>query len=46
MFSQSRVEVSANLTNVGSLGVRVFDLVNSSLSVVWGGNKKNLQRSE
>ena len=40
MFSQSRVEVSASLTNVGSLAVGAFDLVNSSLSVVWGGNKK------
>ena len=45
MFSQSRVEVSASLTNVGSLAAGAFDLVNCSLSVVWGGNKKNLQRS-
>jgi len=28
------VEVSASLTNVGSLAVRAFDLVNCSLSVV------------
>ena len=40
MFSQSRVEVSASLTNVGSLAAGAFDLVNCSLSVVWGGNKK------
>ena len=32
-FSQSRVKVSANLTNVGSLAVREFHLVNSFLSV-------------
>ena len=34
MFSQSRVQVSASLTNVGSLTVGAFDLVNCSLSVV------------
>ena len=34
VFSQSRVEVSASLTNVGSLAVGAFDLVNRSLSVV------------
>ena len=34
MFSQSRVKVSASLTNVGSLAVGAFDLVNCSLSVV------------
>ena len=34
VFSQSRVQVSASLTNVGSLAVRAFDLVNCSLSVV------------
>jgi len=34
MFSQSRVKVSASLTNLGSLAVRAFDLVNCSLSVV------------
>ena len=34
MFSQSRVKVPASLTNVGSLAVRAFDLVNCSLSVV------------
>jgi len=33
-FSQSRVKVSASLTNVGSLAVGTFDLVNCSLSVV------------
>ena len=27
VFSQSRVKVSASLTNVGSLAVRAFDLV-------------------
>ena len=32
VFSQSRVTVSACLTNVGSLAVRAFDLVNCSLS--------------
>ena len=40
VFSQSRVKVSASLTNEGSLVVRAFDIVNGSLSVVWGGNKK------
>jgi len=34
VFSQSRVKVSANLTNVGSLAVGAFELVNCSLSVV------------
>ena len=34
VFSQSRVKVSASLTNVGSLAVRAFDLVNCFLSVV------------
>ena len=33
-FSQSRVKVSASLTNLGSLAVGAFDLVNCSLSVV------------
>ena len=33
-FSQSRVKVSASLTNEGSLAVGAFDLVNCSLSVV------------
>ena len=32
--SQSRVKVSASLTDVGSLAVGTFDLVNCSLSVV------------
>ena len=34
VFSQSRVKVSASLTNVGSLAVGTFDLVNCSQSVV------------
>jgi len=34
VFSQSRVKVSASHTNVGSLTVGAFDLVNCSLSVV------------
>jgi len=34
VFSHSCVEVSASLTNVGSLAVGAFDLVNCSLSVV------------
>ena len=34
MFSQSCVKVSASLTNVGSLAVGAFDLVNCSLSLV------------
>jgi len=34
VFSRSRVKVSASLTNVGSLAVGEFDLVNCSLSVV------------
>ena len=35
VFSQSRVKVSANLTNVRSLAVGVLDLVTVSLSVSW-----------
>ena len=34
VLSQSRVKVSASLTNVGSLAIGAFDLVNCSLSVV------------
>ena len=34
VFSQSRVQVSASLTNVGCLAVGAFDLVNCSLYVV------------
>ena len=34
VFSQSRVEVSVSLINVGSLAVGAFDLVNCALSVV------------
>ena len=34
VFSQSRVKVSTSLTNVGSLAVGAFDLVDYSLSVV------------
>jgi len=34
VFSQSRVNVSVSLTNVGSLPVGTFDLVNFSLPVV------------
>ena len=34
VFGQSRVKVLARLTNVGSLAVGAFDLVNCSLSVV------------
>ena len=34
VLSQSRVKVSASLTNVGSLAVGAFDLVNCSQSVV------------
>ena len=34
VFSQSCVQVSASLTDVGSLAVGAFDLVNCSLSVV------------
>ena len=34
MFSQSRVKVPISLTNVGSLAVGAFDLVNCSLSIV------------
>ena len=36
VFSQSRVKVSASLTNVGSLAVGAFDLVNCSLQSVVG----------
>jgi len=34
VFSQSRVKVSVSLTNIGSLPVGTFDLVNFSLPVV------------
>ena len=34
VFSQSRVKVSTSLTNIGSLVVGAFDLVDCSLSVV------------
>ena len=34
VFSQSRVEVSTSLSNVGGLAVGAFDLINRSLSVV------------
>ena len=34
VFSQSRVKVSAILTNAGSLAVGAFHLINFSLSVV------------
>ena len=34
VFSQSRVKVCASVTNVGSLAVGAFHLVNCSLSVV------------
>ena len=34
VLSQSHVKVSASLTNVRSLAVKAFDLVNCSLSVV------------
>ena len=34
LFSQSCVKASASLTNVGSLAVGEFDLVNCCLSVV------------
>ena len=34
VYSLSRIKVSASLTNVGSLAVVAFDLVNCSLSVV------------
>ena len=33
VFSQSRVEVSSSLSNVGGLAVGAFDLINRSLSV-------------
>ena len=35
VFSQSRAKVYASVTNVGSLGVGTFDLVNCSLSAAW-----------
>ena len=34
VFSQSRIKVSASLTDVGRVAVGAFDLVNCSLSVV------------
>ena len=34
VFSQSRVKVSTSLTNIGSLAVGAFDLVDSSLRFV------------
>ena len=34
VFSQSRVELSTSLSNVGGLAVGAFDLINCSLSVV------------
>ena len=34
VFSQSRVEVSTSLSNVGGLAVGAFDLMNRSLLVV------------
>ena len=34
VFSQSRVKVSASLTNIGSLAVGAFDLAKCSLSFV------------
>ena len=34
VFSQSRVKVSTSLTNIASLAVGAFDLVNCSQSVV------------
>ena len=35
VFSQSRVKVSTSLTNVGSLAVGAFDLVDCSLFIVF-----------
>ena len=35
VFSQSCVEVSTSLSNVGGLEVGAFDLINRSLPVVW-----------
>ena len=35
VFSQSYVQVSAGLTDIGGLAVAAFDLVNCSLSVLW-----------
>ena len=37
-MSQSQVKISASLTNVGSLAVGAFDLVNCSLCVVIGSS--------
>ena len=34
MFSQSRVKVSTSPTNIGSLAVGAFDIVDCSLSVI------------
>ena len=34
VFSRSRVKVSASLTNIGSLAVGAFNLVNCSMSVL------------
>ena len=34
VFSQSRVKVSASITNAGSLEVGAFDLLNCALTVV------------
>ena len=34
VFSQSRVKVPTSLTNIGSLAVGAFDLLDCSLSVV------------
>ncbi len=34
VFTQSRVEVSTGLSDVGGLAVGAFDLINRSLSVV------------
>ena len=35
VFSQSRVKVSPSLTDVGSLVVKAYAVVNCSLSVAW-----------
>ena len=42
MFSQSRGKVPASLTNVGSLAVGAFDLVNCSLSLTLVSNCRNV----
>ena len=34
MFNQSCVKVSTNLSDVGGLAVKAFDLINCSLSVI------------